>query len=81
MLAGIERLRDACGIDPSSIVRFIFGTTVATNAVLEHKGARTALVATSVVSLKYAHYNVGLTNNGRPFDAARTPTSSAGAHR
>ena len=46
VLAGIERLRDACGIEPSSIVRFIFGTTVATNAVLEHKGARTALVAT-----------------------------------
>ena len=46
VLAGIERLRDACGIDPSRIVRFIFGTTVATNAVLEHKGARTALVAT-----------------------------------
>ena len=44
--AGIERLRDACGIDPSRIGRFIFGTTVATNAVLEHKGARTALVAT-----------------------------------
>ena len=46
VLAGIERLRDRHGIDPSQIVRFIFGTTVATNAVLEHKGARTALVAT-----------------------------------
>ncbi|MDD9982198.1 MAG: hydantoinase/oxoprolinase family protein [Gammaproteobacteria bacterium] len=44
--AGIERLRDRHGIDPSRIGRFIFGTTVATNAVLEHKGARTALVAT-----------------------------------
>ena len=46
VLAGIERLRDACGVDPSRIGRFIFGTTVATNAVLERSGARTALVAT-----------------------------------
>ena len=46
VLAGIERLRDRHGVDPSRIGRFIFGTTVATNAVLERKGARTALVAT-----------------------------------
>ena len=44
--AGLERLRDRHGIDPSRIARFVFGTTVATNAVLERKGARTALVAT-----------------------------------
>ena len=44
--AGVERLRDRHGVDPSRIGRFIFGTTVATNAVLERKGARTALVAT-----------------------------------
>ena len=46
VLAGIERLRDRHGIDPSRIARFVFGTTEATNAVLERKGARTALVAT-----------------------------------
>ena len=46
VLAGIVRLRDRHGIDPSQIGRIVFGTTVATNAVLEHKGARTALVAT-----------------------------------
>ena len=46
VLAGVERLRDRHGVDPSRIGRFIFGTTVATNAVLERKGARTALVAT-----------------------------------
>ena len=46
VLAGIERLRDGHGVDPSRIGRFVFGTTVATNAVLERKGARTALVAT-----------------------------------
>ena len=46
VLAGVERLRDRHGVDPSRIGRFVFGTTVATNAVLERKGARTALVAT-----------------------------------
>ena len=46
VLAGVERLRDRHGVDPARIGRFIFGTTVATNAVLERKGARTALVAT-----------------------------------
>ena len=46
VLTGIERLRDRHGIVPSRIGRFIFGTTVATNAVLERKGGRTALVAT-----------------------------------
>ena len=46
VLAGVERLRDRHGVDPSRIGRFIFGTTVATNAVLERKGAATALVAT-----------------------------------
>ncbi len=43
---GIERLRDQHGVKPSEIARFIYGTTVATNAILEGKGATTALVAT-----------------------------------
>lgn len=46
VLVGIERLRDCHGVDPSRIERFVFATTVATNAVLEGKGARIALVAT-----------------------------------
>jgi N-methylhydantoinase A len=44
--AGIERLRERHGIRPGDIGRLMFGTTVATNAVLEGKGARTALIAT-----------------------------------
>jgi N-methylhydantoinase A len=46
VLVGVERLRDRHGVEPSEIGRFIFGTTVATNSVLELKGAKTALVAT-----------------------------------
>jgi N-methylhydantoinase A len=43
---GLARLEERHGIRPAAIERFIFGTTVATNAVLERRGGRTALVAT-----------------------------------
>ncbi len=43
---GLVRLRERHGVEPAAIERFIFGTTVATNAILERKGGRTALVAT-----------------------------------
>jgi N-methylhydantoinase A len=42
VLAGLER----AGADPAAIGRFVHGTTVATNAVLERRGARTVLVVT-----------------------------------
>ena len=38
--------RERHGIAPAAVDRFIFGTTVATNAILERKGGRTALIAT-----------------------------------
>ncbi|WP_270934853.1 hydantoinase/oxoprolinase family protein [Falsiroseomonas oryzae] len=37
---------DAAGLNPSDIAEFVHGSTVATNAVLERKGARLALLAT-----------------------------------
>ena len=43
---GVLRLKERHGVDPRRIARFIYGTTVATNSILESKGARTALVAT-----------------------------------
>ena len=46
IVAGLERLRDRHGVEPEDIGRFIFGTTVATNSILELKGANTALVTT-----------------------------------
>lgn len=42
VLAGLDRM----GIDASELTRFVHGTTVATNAVLERRGARTVLVTT-----------------------------------
>jgi N-methylhydantoinase A len=46
VLHGLRRLGERHGVAPAAIERFIFGTTVATNAILERKGARTALLAT-----------------------------------
>jgi N-methylhydantoinase A len=46
VLHGLGRLGERHQVAPGAVERFIFGTTVATNAILERKGARTALVAT-----------------------------------
>lgn len=44
--AALDRLRLEHGIAPEAIERFCHGTTVATNAVLERKGATVGLIAT-----------------------------------
>jgi N-methylhydantoinase A len=43
---GLQRLRTEFGVEAALIGRFIFGTTVGTNAVLEKKGAEVALLTT-----------------------------------
>lgn len=43
---GVLRSVDAAGIDRESVAVLAHGTTVATNALLERKGARVALVTT-----------------------------------
>ena len=46
LIQGIEKICAQVGIQPSEICYFIHGTTVATNALLERKGAKTALITT-----------------------------------
>jgi N-methylhydantoinase A/oxoprolinase/acetone carboxylase beta subunit len=46
VLNGIRELAQRNGIDPASIDHVFHGTTIATNAVLEGKGARTGMVTT-----------------------------------
>jgi N-methylhydantoinase A len=46
ILNGVEALCARAGVTPSEIAYFLHGTTVATNAVLEGKGARVGLVTT-----------------------------------
>ena len=47
ILTGLEQLCSDAGISPRQIEVFLHGTTVATNAVLEGKGARVGLVTTA----------------------------------
>jgi N-methylhydantoinase A len=46
VLDGLGAVLDATGVDPGSVELFIHGTTLATNALIERKGARTALIVT-----------------------------------
>src|ERR1700733_9735993 len=43
----LAAMRAEWGIDPAAIGRFVHGSTVATNAVIERKGARTGIVTTA----------------------------------
>ena len=43
---GVMNAIGACRVDPDDVAAFAHGTTVATNALLERRGARTALVTT-----------------------------------
>lgn len=43
---GLERLRQEFGVPGDQLARFVYGTTVATNAVLELAGAKVALFTT-----------------------------------
>ena len=47
VMNGVHAICDSAGIAPSAIELFLHGTTVATNAVLEGKGARVGLVTTT----------------------------------
>src|SRR4051812_16273013 len=46
VLAGIDRICRQAGIKPRQIDALMHGTTVATNAILEGKGARVGLITT-----------------------------------
>ena len=48
MLNGIHQVCDAAGISLAEVAQVLHGTTVATNAILEGKGATVGLVTTSV---------------------------------
>lgn len=46
IIAGLEGLRDRYGVDLAGMERFAHGTTVATNALIQRRGGRLALVTT-----------------------------------
>ena len=47
VLAGIDKVCRLAGVSPSTISHIMHGTTVATNAVLEGKGAKVGLITTA----------------------------------
>ena len=46
VLIGIGQVLAEAGVDPGSVSHVVHGTTLLTNALIERKGARTALVST-----------------------------------
>ena len=46
VMAGFKTIIRAAGVSPADIELIVHGTTLATNAVIERKGARTALITT-----------------------------------
>ncbi|WP_420609192.1 hydantoinase B/oxoprolinase family protein [Candidatus Poriferisodalis sp.] len=59
VLDGVERVLREAGIAPAEVGVFIHGTTLATNALIERRGARTALLTTQGIrdSVEMAHEN------------------------
>ncbi|MGE0768409.1 MAG: hydantoinase/oxoprolinase family protein [Hyphomicrobiaceae bacterium] len=47
IVGGLETLRDRLGVDLAAMDRFAHGTTVATNALIQRRGGRLALVTTN----------------------------------
>ncbi len=46
VLAGVDRALEEAGVAPTNVTLLIHGTTLATNAIIERKGARIALITT-----------------------------------
>jgi N-methylhydantoinase A len=47
LVEGVVELCGSAGLDPNEITHVFHGTTVATNSVLEHRGARTGMLTTA----------------------------------
>jgi N-methylhydantoinase A len=59
LLEGVEQVLAAAGVAPGAVDQMIHGTTLATNALIERKGARTVQIATAGFRdvLEMAHEN------------------------
>jgi N-methylhydantoinase A len=69
VLAGVQQILQQAGLAPADVTILVHGTTLATNAIIERKGARTALVTTEgfrdVLALgnesRYDQYDLNIT--------------------
>ena len=59
VLDGVQTVLRGAGVEPAEVEVFIHGTTLATNALIERRGARTALLTTRGIrdSVEMAHEN------------------------
>ena len=88
VLAGVDDVLARAGIDPGTAGLLIHGTTLATNAIIERKGALTALVTTEgfrdVLDIgyesRYDQYDI-MIEKPSGARAARAPARGAGAGR
>ena len=46
IVQGLHEVCEKAGVSPNTIVQIIHGTTLATNALIERRGAKTALITT-----------------------------------
>ena len=63
VIEGISVVLEASGLKPQDIAVFIHGTTLATNALIERKGAKTAFITTRRLP---RHHRAGLREALRP---------------
>src|SRR3984957_2203515 len=69
VMNGVKAILGTAGLGPSDIELVIHGTTLATNAIIERKGARTALITTQgfrdVIAMgnesRYDQYDLNIT--------------------
>ncbi|MCP4316255.1 MAG: hydantoinase/oxoprolinase family protein [Hyphomicrobiales bacterium] len=47
LMLGVDRVLTDTGVEPEAVDLFVHGTTLATNALIERKGARTAFITTA----------------------------------
>jgi N-methylhydantoinase A len=59
VIEGVRAVLDTAGVTPESVQLAIHGTTLATNALIERKGAKTALITTDgfrdSIEIAYEH--------------------------
>jgi N-methylhydantoinase A len=72
VLEALRQLEAEHGVAPAAVSRFAHGTTVATNAVLERKGARVGLIATAGFR---DVLEIGRQLRRRLYDPVMTPTT------
>jgi N-methylhydantoinase A len=63
IIAGLQQVCDKAGVAPFQIEQVIHGTTLATNALIERRGAKTALITSEGFRSQPRRYRTGYRSN------------------